>query len=310
MRKLDREAPQLTDLRCFVLAAEHRSLTAAATAEGVAQSAFSRHLARAETALGGRLLHRTGRGVTLTELGQRVLPRAKALIAEARALADDAAGRWSLPSGVVDVGLLPSLTPQLMGQLYTRISKDYPEVHLRLHEAYSGEMQVLLAEGRIDVATLNRYRPMRRATQDAVLTAKTCLVIAADAPIARGKSVKFASLASLPLVMLPQPNTLRAVVDEIAVRRSMTLDVALEVDSSTALKAAVLRCELATALPAHAVQDEVKRGELVALPITHPAIIQTTFVESTKKRPASAAVREVEKALRALVSQLHADGEA
>lgn len=299
--------PQLSDLRYFVLAAEHRSLTAAATAEGVAQSAFSRHLARAETALGGRLLHRTGRGVTLTELGQRVLPRAKALIAEAHALTDDAAGRWSMPSGVVDVGLLPSLSPALTARLYTRISKDYPEVHLRLHEAYSGEMQVMLAEGRIDVATLNRYRPIGRATKDAVLTAKTCLIVAADAPIAREKSVKFASLATLPLVMLPRPNTLRAVVEEIALRRRMALDVALEVDSSTAVKAAVLRCKLAAVLAAHAVHDEVKRGELAALPITHPAIIQTTFVESTKKRPASAAVREVEKALRALVSQLQVD---
>lgn len=310
MRKVDPETPQLADLRCFVLAAEHRSLTAAATAVGVAQSAFSRHLARAESALGGRLLHRTGRGVTLTELGQRVLPRAKALIAEARALADDAAGRWSQPSGVVDVGLLPSLSPQLTARLYTRISKDYPAVHLRLHEAYSGEMQVLLAEGRVDVATLNRYRPVRRGPQDAVLTAKTCLIVAADAPIAREKSVKFASLATLPLVMLPRPNTLRAVIEEIASRRRMVLNVALEVDSSTAMKAAVLRCKLAAAFAAHAVQDEVKRGELSALPITHPSIDQMTFVESTKRRPASAAVREVEKVLRALVSQLHLNGEA
>jgi LysR family transcriptional regulator, nitrogen assimilation regulatory protein len=307
MRKLDREEPQLSDLRCFVLAAEHRSLTAAATAEGVAQSAFSRHLARVESALGGRLLHRTGRGVTPTELGQRVLPRAKALIAEARALADDAAGRWSLPSGTVDVGLLPSLSPQLTALLYARISKAYPGVHLRLHEAYSGEMQVMLAEGKIDVATLNRYRSTGLANKDAVLTAKTCLIVAADAPIARDKSVKFASLATLPLVLLPRPNTLRTVIEEIALRRRMVLAVALEVDSSTAMKAAVLRCNLAAALPAHAVQAEVKRGELTALPITHPAINQSTFVESTKKRPASAAVREVEKALIALLSQLQVD---
>ncbi len=88
------------------------------------------------------------------------------------------------------------------------------------------------------------------------------------------------------------------------------LNVALEVDSSTAMKAAVLRCKLAAAFAAHAVQDEVKRGELSALPITHPSIDQMTFVESTKKRPASAAVREVEKVLRALVSQLHLNGEA
>lgn len=304
MRKPDRSVLQLEDLRCFVGAVEHKSLTAAAAAEGVAQSAFSRQLARLEASVGGRLLHRTGRGVEVTELGARVLPRAQALLAQAQSLADEAAGRWSRPSGTVNVGLLPSLTHPLAGRLFARVHQEFPEVQLRLHEAYSGEIETLLADGRIDLGTFNRYRPLRREAQDAVLTSAMCLVAAPATVSGRRGPVHFAFLAEQLLVLPHRPNSLRSVIEEIARKRGLNLQVVLEVDSSTGMKDVVTSCGLCTALPAHAVAEELRRGELVALPITHPGIRQTTFLDTTRRRPASAAVREVERVLKQLVRNL------
>ena len=184
------------------------------------------------------------------------------------------------------------------------VREAFPDIRLRLHEAYSGEIQTLLADGRIDVGTLNRYRPLRREPHDAVLTSPMSLIVRAEAPASRGgRSVTFAAAAALPLVMPLKPNGLRGVVEEIAARRRLVLTVALEVGSSTAMKDAV-RCGLAATLPAHAVRDETARGEFRALLITHPTIRQTTFVETTRRRPASAAVREVERLLRKLVPTL------
>lgn len=304
MRKVDRSVPHLEDLRCFVGAVEYKSLSAAAAAAGVAQSAFSRQLVRLETTLGGRLLHRTGRGVELSELGRRVLPRAQALLTEAESLTDDASGRWKRPAGVVNVGLLPSMVKPLTSQLFTHINELFPEVRLRVHEAYSGEIEAMLAEGRIDVGTFNRYRPLRSSTQDMVLTAPMCLIAAPKTLKELIGTVRFNVLADYPLVMPQRPNSLRGVIEEIASRRQMNLNVLLEVDSSTAMKDAVKNCGLCATLPAHAVSDEVTRGELVALPITHPTIRQTAYVASTRRHPASAATREVEKALKHLVQTL------
>lgn len=308
MRKVDGLIPQLTDLRCFVLAAEYKSLTAAATADGLAQSALSRQLARLEQVLGGRLLHRTGRGVSLTELGERVLPRARTLVAEARALTNDALGRWKEPSGIVDVSLLPSLVRPIAGRLFSRISTQFPDIQLRLHEAYSGEGQAMLAEGRADVGTVNRYAPLRSEAKEAVLTSSLCLIVPAAARLASEQAVRYTVLASMPLVMPLRPNSLRDKIEDIAKRRRLSLHVALEVGSSTAMLEAVLQCGLAATLPAHALQRELLRGEVAAVPITHPAIQQTTLVETTRRRPASAAVRAVERELRQFVGQLREDG--
>lgn len=304
MSKKDRPLPSLEQLRCLVTAVEYKSLTAAATASGAAQSAFSRQLASLEETLGGSLLHRTGRGVEPTELGRRVLPRAQALLSEADELVEEARGRWNRPTGTVSVGIVPSLVRPLTSRLFDRVRQDFPEVQLRIFEAYSGEVETMLAEGRIDVGVFSRYRPTTSKGPYPVLTAPMCLVGSAKTLECDEKSVRFSVLADKLFVLQHRPNTLRAMLDETATRRGFTLKIALEADSSAAIKDAVINCGLYTILPLHAITSELKRGEVAAVPITQPSIQQATFLDTTRRRPASAAVREVNRVLRNLVAQL------
>ena len=100
----------LDRLKIFVQVAELGSLSKAASVTGVPQSAISRKITALEQDCSGRLFHRTGRGVTLTEFGQRVLPRIKALIDDAQQLSDDLKSSAGVPAGTVRIGFLPSLT--------------------------------------------------------------------------------------------------------------------------------------------------------------------------------------------------------
>ena len=68
----------LEPLSVFVTSADLKSFSKAAVALGLSQPSVSRPIADLETRLGGPLFYRTGRGVALTELGEILLPRAKA----------------------------------------------------------------------------------------------------------------------------------------------------------------------------------------------------------------------------------------
>lgn len=304
MRNMDIKTLVLEDLRHFVQAVEHGSLTAAATAMGVAQSALTRHLSRLEATVGGRLLDRTGRGVALTALGRQVLPRARALLTDARLLVEDASGSALRPAGVVNVGMLPSLTHPLVGMLYSAVRERFPEIELRIHEAYSGQIEVMLSEGVIDVGTYNRYRPLQRAQQDAVLSTGLCLITAPGGPHDGKPFVRFTALAGLPLVMPLRPNSLRALFDDLASQRRLPVNVVLEVSSAAAMLQAVIACGLNATLPRHAVRDGLQRGLVQAIPITHPTLRQTTYVDMTRRRPSSPAVLEVTRLLTALARDL------
>ena len=81
----------LHSLRTVAAVARDGSLSRAAAALGMAQSAASRHLAEVEQALGGPLFHRTGRGVAPTPAGQALLEHARTMLFSAERLCADMA---------------------------------------------------------------------------------------------------------------------------------------------------------------------------------------------------------------------------
>ena len=83
----------IRQLKTFVEVAANGSYARTAAIVGIAQSALSRQMSALERGIGGRLFHRTGRGVVLTELGERMLPRARALVARCRRLGAGGASR-------------------------------------------------------------------------------------------------------------------------------------------------------------------------------------------------------------------------
>ncbi len=69
-----------TAIRTFVLIAEKGSFAAAALAEGVTPVVMGRRLSALERRLGVQLMHRSTRGLNLTELGERFLENCQQLI--------------------------------------------------------------------------------------------------------------------------------------------------------------------------------------------------------------------------------------
>ena len=67
--------------KLFIDAVELGSLSKVAVAHGTSQPHISRQITELEQQCGGRLFQRTGRGVVLTELGQRVAPKVRAWLA-------------------------------------------------------------------------------------------------------------------------------------------------------------------------------------------------------------------------------------
>lgn len=295
MHDLDSPLLDLKSVRCFVLAAEQGSLSSAASALGVAQSALSRQVSQLESLLGCRLFHRTGRGVSLTEIGEAILPRAQLMLLTAGQLVDDVLAQRRRPAGHVTIGMLPALSRPLVSKVLQRLQSCYPDIRLKAVEAYSGEVENMLAEGRADIGIFNRYRPRQRETREAILSAPLYLVGKADAPVLARQSVLFASLAGLPLVLPARPNGMRSYFDEICIRRGLKLNVVLEATSGTLVRDVLLNCDVYSVLPYHAVADEVRAGLLATTNIKDPAIRQATFVDTTRKHPLSNASRAVLK---------------
>ncbi|MGT2492814.1 LysR family transcriptional regulator [Cupriavidus basilensis] len=112
----------------------------AAKATGVAQSLVSRSIGQLEAEWGDRLFERTGRGVVLSEFGRRVFPQVQLLLAQSVRLQDEVKDAAGVPSGVVHVGVLPSMARRVVTQMFEDTQARAPGVLLHISEGFSGQL--------------------------------------------------------------------------------------------------------------------------------------------------------------------------
>ena len=298
----------LARLRLFVQVAEVGSLTKAAVMLDTAQPAISRQIGQLEREWGGRLFHRTGRGVALTELGLRILPRAKALLAQAGELAEDIKGTAGVPSGDVRIGLLPSLSQPLISLLFRRTRTSFPKLRLHVYEGSTGQIEEWLATDRIDIAIRYRYGRSLPRGELALAVVDTHLIGPAGDSVSRAPTVRFARLDQLPLVLPGPPNALRVLLDQTAKRLRISLSVVMEADSLPLQTAAAAENRCYTILPAHAVREALQAGRVQASRIVSPGISRTIALGTTTQRPLTAGGREVVKLVREIVSTMVGTG--
>jgi DNA-binding transcriptional LysR family regulator len=283
----------LEQLRLFACVAEYGSLTKAAVALDSQQSVVSRQLSSLEAEFGGRLFYRTGRGVSLTELGTTLLPRAQRLLRDIEDLAEDMKAHADVPGGDVRFGILPAFSYPLVNQLYRQTRERYPRVKLHLFEGSNGQLQEWVASGRVDIALLYRYESIDSASERVLGKTDAYLVGSAGDRVTSQPTITFRELENLPLVVPSTPNALRSSLDQLARRAGISLTIAMEADSLPIQKSIVADGGLYTIIGRQAVTREIDTGLLQASRIVDPAIERTAILLATTQRSYTIATRAV-----------------
>ena len=286
----------VTDLarcRAFIAIAKSGSLTRAAIALDRSQSLLSRQLNALERECGTRLFTRTGRGVELSEAGQRLFPQVKALLGEAEQLEIQIRGDTREPTGRVTLGLLPSIALPLVGRLFSEIRKRHPAVSLKVLEGSSGQVEEWLADARVDIAILYRYGATLPEHEQSLALVDSFLIGPPGDNHTAAPEVAFRVLDGLPFILPAAPNGLRTALDAVARQHHLTLVPAIEADSLPLQKALVATERLYTVLPIHAVWGEVADGRLQAARIIDPPFQRTVAMASAKAKGPTRAVSAV-----------------
>jgi len=217
--------------KLFIDAAEVGSLSKVAVTYGTSQPHISRQIGELERECGGRLFQRTGRGVTLTELGQRIAPKVRAWLANTEQLVNDVRTSAGTPIGKVRIGSLPSTAHPLVTTLYKRLKERYPLIQLSVREGQGAQLETWLEDGSVDLAILFRTSPTPKDGDIYLAEVQTYLVSAAGDRLTSKKTVPFSALNNLPLVFFCRPSTWRNQLEELAAEHGVALNVALEADS-------------------------------------------------------------------------------
>src|SRR5688572_22986132 len=120
----------LNDLYYFVQVVDHGGFAAAARAIGIQKSKLSRRILLLEERLGVRLLNRSSRRFSVTEIGREFYDRCAAMLIEAEAAEQVIAETRTEPRGVIRVSCPVALVSSQFGALIAQFMVENPAVEV------------------------------------------------------------------------------------------------------------------------------------------------------------------------------------
>ncbi|MGH8779664.1 LysR substrate-binding domain-containing protein [Paraburkholderia sp.] len=255
----------LRQLRYFLAIVESRSITRAADILCIAQPALSLAVKNLEEELGTQLLIRSVQGVKATPAGELLYRHAMGIVRQADNTKALLSQQGQQPGGKVAVGMPYSTAHLIAIDIVDRLRTDYPGISLDLVESSSADLQMLVLHGRVDLAIVVG-EPLRGLVQTQLLNEQLFAVrhprLASPAPVC-----SLAELATLPLVLVSQPNIVRTKLDQAFAAARLGYQLVASVNATSLLVSWVERGVGATVLPWSAVHEQVQTGKLIATPL-------------------------------------------
>lgn len=216
----------ITQLHYFKAIEEERNFTRAARRVGVTQPALSHQIRNLEHELGGPVFERHGRKVTLTPLGEVLLPHARALIAQLEQAKGETLAHVNAQTGALRVGTTQSFNAVHLRRLICEFLELYPKTTFTVEELLVPEMEERVLNGTLDLGF--SYFPARHPGIEEQILYNEALVAAAPPGLFDRDNVTFTEMCDHPMA-LPTTNTqTRRIIDEHARQAGRVLKPVIE----------------------------------------------------------------------------------
>lgn len=190
----------LTQLEIFSVVAELRGFTLAAHRLGISQSAVSHALKSLEQELGVELLRRHQSQVELSDIGQQLLLRDRAMLGLANTLRQEAADACGLKSGTLRIGSFgPTSSIRLLPRILRHFRQAHPGIEVHIDEGPDRQVIQWLDERRIDVGFV--VLPEERFDTFDLMEDQMVALLAPGHPLATRAELNLKDLCNDPFVL-------------------------------------------------------------------------------------------------------------
>jgi len=258
----------LRQIQYFVCLYEERSVTRAARRLNVVQPALSMQINRLEKRLGTDLFERTARGMIPTSAGETMYRIYLPILLDLRHADQQMMELSGKVLGKVSVGIIPSITNSVLADVLHQFGAKYPDVEIRIDEAYSGTLIDWVVAGNLDFAVVNRTRRKDDVSTHPLIDEELVLVERGTAK-SNLTPIPFARLNQLDLVLPSRRHGIRNIVDHAAEEIGIQITPRIEVDALAPTLKLVSERGLTTVLPAI-----VARRSTAELPVQTRRIIE------------------------------------
>ena len=286
---------RLRQLRFLVAVYEEGSFTAAAQRMHATQSGISAQIKQLEESLRTVLFEREANGVTPTPSGKLAYQRAILILRETSAMASDIDALQQRLTGAVSAGLMPTTTRSVIAPVLEKFAIHYPDVDIKIEEAYSAHLCEGVKAGRLDFALVPPSDATVGLRSTHLATDIEVYVTRPDVQMPHLSGVDLSRLGPLKLILPGGQNARRARIDEQIKTHNLPIKKVMELDAMMATLDLVARSDWSTILPGCLVMNDVAGSERSLHPIIKPGMsLEYVLIEqaSGSLSPAAQLLRE------------------
>jgi LysR family transcriptional regulator, nitrogen assimilation regulatory protein len=281
---------QYRHLHYFVSVVEAGSFSRAASTIHVAQPALSQQIAQLEELLGVSLLLRSARGVRPTAAGEVLYREASSILKRLQQLPGIVRSNTGTAEGVVRLGMSSTVMTTAPVAFVEQCRTSMPKVELRMAVSDSPTIGRRVTEHELDLGLVLEDELAPTFTRIPLF--KQRLFLIRHHAASKGKPVKLAELASLPLILPPSPNMTRTALDRALAKAKLSLNVVMEADIVANIIAAVRADVGGSVLPKGDLSD-MSANDLGAPEMIEPPIYLTCSIISSGNFPLSNAAATI-----------------
>jgi LysR family carnitine catabolism transcriptional activator len=286
----------------FTTVARTGSFAEAAIQLHLSQPALSVAMKNLEQSLGGKLLARTTRSVTLTPEGKAFYPVARRLLSEWEQSMQDVRNHFALGRGKLDIAAMPTYTTNFLPKILAEFHSQYPNIHITVHDVIAENVVQMVREERSELgitfapedAPDLHFQPLYQDRFVAILPFKH--------PLLEKQTLKWIDLLAYPHLSLQRPAGTRKLIDQALQEKGLLVTPAFESHQLVSIGRMVNEGLGLSVVPSTS-RAQMEEMGLQCRAISAPVITHQVGIVTRPQQALSAAALAMQQLIRAAVGK-------
>lgn len=280
----------MKQLRAFVAVYRLRKLASAAERLSVTTSAVSVLIRQIEASTNAQLFDRTTRWLEPTQAAHDAIGTAERILQEVALLETGLRDLTELRRGHVRLAVTPATGMALMPRTVRAFMRAYPDIRVVIDDCAPDQFVSRILSDQAEFGVGTPQDTGGEIETRTLVDDQLCVVCAADHPFAIQREVRWVDLASVPMILIRPGYGVRRMIDQVAAKVGIELNVAGETSFLTsALWMAA--SGLGISILPFALFDQSHFDNLISRPLVMPTVSRAVSIVTKRGRSLSPACR-------------------
>jgi DNA-binding transcriptional LysR family regulator len=258
----------LNQLRCLYAVVKMGSFSKAADELCVSEPAVFVQVRSLERFVGFKLLEKSKRELLPTESGSLLYQYAEKIFGLLEEATNAVEELRDLKTGYLRIGATRAVCQYLMPAVISVFQEQYPLVKIHLDEGRSVELVQGVVHRRYEIAILGRVSYPESVDAFTFSRDEVLPIVSPGSRLAQKETVSFQELAKEPVVVSDSGSGVRDAIERAFEKRGLKPMATIEAANPEFIKCLVKQGRGYSFLASLAVRDDVRKGELVTIPLT------------------------------------------